>query len=230
MEYNQATVLIDADGEERVTPRVAVEQAVRVLCVIGFLLTVFIPLIICDVLGSVAPIYTAETGIPLDAPEVSSQTRFFYGLIYMLQRSGQVFIPLRVFEVGAQWIISSTGGGATFLGVIALICMALLYILPVYLFVVLKVSRYVHTVAMDKVREISVFVCGALYLVITAVLAFFVFGLLWNFYWEYDSHYEFAQQFFLAYGGLKMALSLIVSFLIFAGCTALAVFYKKAIR
>ena len=42
------------DEEEKVTPRVVTEQIVRILCVVGFIFTVAMPLIICDALGSVA--------------------------------------------------------------------------------------------------------------------------------------------------------------------------------
>lgn len=61
---NEAVVL---EKEEQVTWRVGVEQAVRILCVIGFLITLLLPFIICDALGSVAPVFSQETGIVLSA-------------------------------------------------------------------------------------------------------------------------------------------------------------------
>lgn len=224
---NEAVVLIE---EERVTWRVAVEQAVRILCVIGFLFTLLLPFIICDALGSVAPVFSQETGIVLAAGEASSETRFFYDLAYMLKNSGEVFVPLQVLVVGAQWITSSVGAGPTFMGALGLAAMVLLYVLPVVLFVVLKTSRYVHNSTMDKIRTRVVPACGVLYLFITVMTAIFVIGYHWNFFWEYDRHYDFAFQFFMAYGGLKMLFSMIIAFFITAGCAALAVFYKKGIE
>ena len=224
---NEAVVL---EKEEQVTWRVGVEQAVRILCVIGFLITLLLPFIICDALGSVAPVFSQETGIVLSAGEASSQTRFFYDLSYMLQNSGEVFVPLQVFVVGAQWITSSVGAGATFMGALGLIAMALLYVVPVMLFAVLKTSRYVHNTTMDKVRTHVIPICGVLYLFITVMTAIFVIGYRWNFFWEYDKHYDFAFQFFMAYGGLKMLFSMIIGFFITVGCGALTVIYKKGIE
>lgn len=138
--------------------------------------------------------------------------------------------PLRVLVVGAQWISSSVGAGPTFMGALGLVAMTLLYILPVVLFAVLKTSRYVHNATMDKIYARTVPICGAFYLFITVMTAIFVIGYFWNFYWEYDTHYDFAFQFFMAYGGLKLPLSMVIGFFITVGCLILTVLIWKPVE
>lgn len=97
------------DEEEKVTPRVVTEQIVRILCVVGFIFTVAMPLIICDALGSVAGNFATETGIPISAGGGDSQTKFFYGIPYMLKNSTDGFIPFKLFKTGMKWIASNSG-------------------------------------------------------------------------------------------------------------------------
>ena len=75
------------DEEEKVTPRVVTEQIVRILCVVGFIFTVAMPAsVISDAFGSVAGNFATETGIPISAGGGDSQTKFFYGIPYMLKK------------------------------------------------------------------------------------------------------------------------------------------------
>lgn len=214
-------------AEEKITPRVGWEQFVRILCVVGFLFAVFFPIIICDALGSVAPTFAAETGIPISAGSGDSQTAFFFNLPYLLEKSGEQFLPLALFTTGAQWITSSVGIGAEIYGIAGMVCMAILYILPVYLYAVLILSRFYEGNPIDKLRTAGVPVCGILFLAAAAVLGSFAIGYWWNFFWEYDTHYDFALQFFAAYGGIKSAILAVISLLAAIGCGVLASLYKK---
>ena len=227
MENNKNELLLE---EEHITPRVVAEQAVRILCVVGFLFTLFLPIIICDALGSVAPTFAAETGIPISAGGGDSQTKFFFDLMYLLQNGSETFLPMQLFKVGAQWVTSSTGFGATLFGGLGVVSMTLLYVLPIYLYVVLIVSRFYEGNPIDQLRKVGIPVCGILYLFITVVLASFAIGYWWNFFWEYDSHYDFALQFFGAYGGLKITISAVIGLLITIGCGVLTLLYKKNVE
>lgn len=227
MAKNKSELILE---EERVTPRVIGEQAVRILCVVGFLFVAFLPIIICDALGSVAPNFSAETGIPITAGSGDSQTAFFFSVWYLIKNSAEAFLPVELFKVGAQWITSTMGAGATFYGVLGAVCMVMLYILPIYLYVVLIVSRFYEGNPIDKLRTVGVPVCGVLYLFCAGILGSFSIGYLWNFFWEYDTHYDFALQFFAAYGGVKISILAVISLLIAIGCGALTVMYKKNIE
>lgn len=214
-------------AEEKITPRVIWEQVVRILCVLGFLLVIFFPIIICDALGSVAPNFAAETGIPISAGSGDSQTAFFFNLPYLLENSKDQFLPLALFTTGAQWITSSVGAGAKFYGAVGMVCMAILYILPIYLYVVLILSRFFEENPLDKMRTVGVPVCGILYLAVAGILGSFAIGYWWNFFWEYDTHYDFALQFFAAYGGVKIAILAVISLLAAIACGVLTSLYKK---
>ncbi len=215
--------------EEKVTSRVIVEQAARIISVIAFLAVLLMPLIICDALGSVAPTFSEETGIPLNVAG-DSQTKFTWGTIYLLQNSGDEFLPFQVFKTGAQWITSSTGTGAMIFAVAGQACMILAYIVPVYLFAVLKISRYFEGTPIDQIKKVSMPVCAFLNLLITGVMAGYVIGYWWNFFWEYDIHYDFASQFFMAYGGVKMAIVMVLSLILAILCIILTVFDRKKVE
>ena len=130
------------DEEEKVTPRVVTEQIVRILCVVGFIFTVAMPLIICDALGSVAGNFATETGIPISAGGGDSQTKFFYGIPYMLKNSTDGFIPFKLFKTGMKWIASNSGVITDIFAGLAIAALIILYVAPVVLYVILMLSRY----------------------------------------------------------------------------------------
>lgn len=212
--------------EEVITPRVIVEQIVRICCVIGLLIAILAPLVVVDALGSVAPTFSSETSIPLNVSG-DSQTQFVWYDTYLIQNSTDTFLPTDLFRTGAQWITSTTGAGASILGVLGLISTWAMYIIPILLYIVLMVSRHYEGNPIDSVKKIGMPVCCGLFLLITIVLGIFCFGYLWNFSWEYDTHNAFFSQFFMAYGGIKITVLMVISFLISIGCGILTVFDKK---
>ncbi len=215
------------DEEEKVTSRVVVEQIVRILCVIGFIFTVAMPLIICDALGSVAGNFATETGIPISAGGGDSQTKFFYGIPYMLQNSSDGFIPFKLFKTGMKWIASNTGVITDIFAALAIAALIVLYVAPVVLYVILMLSRFYEGKLMNRLLTIGVKVCGIVYLVIGVILGTYAIGYLWNFSWDQDSHYAFFQQYFMAYGGIKVGVSAVIAVFIAIGCLILSIMYHK---
>ena len=215
------------DEEEKVTPRVITEQIVRILCVIGFIFTVAMPLIICDALGSVAGNFATETGIPISAGGGDSQTKFFYGIPYMLKNSTDGFIPFKLFKTGMKWIASNSGVITDIFAGLAIAALITLYVVPVVLYVILMLSRYYEGKVMERLLTVGVKVCGVVYLVIGVILGTYAIGYLWNFSWDQDTHYAFFQQYFMAYGGIKVGVSAVIAILIAAGCLVLSLMYRK---
>lgn len=207
--------------EEQVTARVVLEQAVRILCVISFLVALLLPIIVLDALGSVAPGFAGEVGIPFEPPSGNSQTRFTWDGLYLIQSSQDGFGPLRIFTKGAELITSSTGTLATVYGAAGLVSLGLLLVLPVVLYGVLQWSRHFEGPVVDRTLRVTVPVAAVAFLVIAAVLASFAIGYWWNFSWEYDPHVDFWSQYFMAYGGIKIAVQAVLALLIGAGCVAI---------
>ena len=80
---------------------------------------------------------------------------------------------------------------------------------------------------MERLLNVGVKVCGVVYLAVGVILGIYAIGYLWNFSWDQDAHYAFFQQYFMAYGGIKVGVSAVIAILIAAGCLVLSLMYRK---
>ncbi len=185
------------------------EKTLIVWSVISFVLVLVVPLIYWDALGSGAMHFMRYGNVSVAGSSAGdSHATFLFGILYTIQHMGPgVFIPSQLFS--GQWrvVLNTTGPSATadLLGTVSLALVAAMLISLLVMILVYAVDRRREEKVGKAVGAVSLlfamleFVTAIWFGVIVAVMASKV------------SNYGFRIFDFLAYGGAKTALEVLLN-------------------